>query len=237
MAFGPAVHSSQIKTTGNALKCDLTIGGRLPKVLQLYFAKSPSNVLMSPDQIADLTLKAAQEQAWWQKTSVWVSGVGLALTAGALFFAGWQVKAAHEQIAASREAAAGEALENRKWKTLDLCNLYDANSILADSANKVHDFFESAADNRDWKSLYRPAINVLNYLDAIAIGVVAEVYDMDIVEDHMKPIIRTQVPRLLLDADARKIGIPEQDFACLIKVYYELLRPKLSFKESKAERL
>jgi hypothetical protein len=201
-------------------------------VFCLYFPNS-SKFLMTPDQIADLTLKAAQEQAWWEKASVWVSGVGLALTAGALFFAGWQVKAAHEQIAASRQAAAEEARENRKWKTLDLCNLYDANSILADSANKVHDFFESAADNRDWKSLYRPAINILNYLDAIAIGVVAEVYDREIVEDHMKPIIRTQVPRLLLDVDARKIGIPHQDFACLIKVHNELVQPKLAFKESK----
>ena len=61
----------------------------------------------------------------------------------------------------------------------------------------------------------------------------AEVYDRDIVEDHLKPIIRTQVPRLLLNADARKIGIPEQDFACLIKVYNELVQPKLAFKEPK----
>jgi hypothetical protein len=189
---------------------------------------------MTPDQIADLMLKAAQDQALWQKVSVWVSGVGLALTAGALFFAGWQVKAAHEQIAAGRQAAAEQAKENRKWKTIDLCNLYDANSILAESANKVHDFFESTADNRDWKALYRPAINILNYLDAIAIGVVAEVYDRDIVADHMKPIIRTQVPRLLLDTDARKIGISHEDFACLIKVYNELVQPKLAFKDSKA---
>ena len=165
---------------------------------------------------------------------MWVSGVGLALTAGALFFGGWQVKAAHEQIAASRQAAAEEARENRKWKTLDLCNLYDTNSILADSANKVHNFFQSTADNPDWKSLYRPAINILNYLDAIAIGVLSEVYDRDIVEDHLKPIIRTQVPWLLLNAEARKIGIPEQDFACLIKVYNELVQPKLAFKEPKA---
>jgi hypothetical protein len=64
--------------------------------------------------------------------------------------------------------------------------------------------------------------------------VVAEVYDRDMVEDHVKPTIRTQVPRLLLDADARKIRIPDQDFACLIKVYNELVQPKLAFKESKA---
>jgi hypothetical protein len=105
---------------------------------------------------------------------------------------------------------------------------------LAESANQVHAFFESAADNRNWKSLYRPAINILNYLDAIAIGVVAEVYDRKIVEDHMKPIIRTQVPRLLLDSDARKIGIPHQDFACLIQVHNELGKPNLAFKEPQA---
>jgi hypothetical protein len=103
---------------------------------------------------------------------------------------------------------------------------------LADSAQSSR-FFRERADNRDWKSLYRPTINILNYLDAIAIGVVAEVYDREIVEDHMKPIIRTQVPRLLLDVDARKIGIPHQDFACLIKVHNELVQPKLAFKGSK----
>jgi hypothetical protein len=189
---------------------------------------------MTPDQIADLTLKAAQQQAWWQAASVWVSGIGLALTAAALLFAGWQVKAAHEQIAASRQVAAEAARENRKWKTLDLCNLYDTNSILADSANKVHNFFQGTPANSDWRSLYRPAINILNYLDAAAIGVVAGVYDRDIIEDHLKPIIRTQVPRLLLNADARNIGIPQQDFDCLIKVYNELAQSKLAFKEPKA---
>src|SRR5271165_6362990 len=102
----------------------------MPKIFRLYFAKSPLNSLMTPDQIADLTLKAAQQQAWWEEASVWVSGVGLALTAGALVFAGWQVKAAHEQIAESQKAAAEEARENRKWKTLDLCHLYDTNPVL-----------------------------------------------------------------------------------------------------------
>jgi hypothetical protein len=43
-----------------------------------------------------------------------------------------------------------------------------------------------------------------------------------------------QVPRLLLDADTRKIGIPHQDFACLIKVHNDLVQPKLAFKEFKA---
>ena len=46
-------------------------------------------------------------------------------------------------------------------------------------------------------------------------------------------ILHRQVPRLLLDVDARKIGIPHQDFACLIKVHNELVQPKLAFKESK----
>ena len=48
----------------------------IAKAITDLFREVLSNSLMSPDQIADLTLKAAQEQAWWQKASVWVSGVG-----------------------------------------------------------------------------------------------------------------------------------------------------------------
>ena len=189
---------------------------------------------MSPDQIAVLTLEAIQQSAWWQAASVWASGIGLFLTAAALLFAGLQVKAAHEQIAAGRQAAEGEARENRKWKTLDLCHLYDTNPVLVESAVKIHAFFESAADTRDWKSLNRPAKNILNYLDAIAIGVIAQVYDRDIVSDHLKPIILRQVPRLLLDDDARRIEIPSEDFTCLIRVYQEFRQPKVAYVERTA---
>ena len=163
-----------------------------------------------------LELIAIQDTAFWTKLLFWATTL-LGLTTALTILVG----------VVGLFLSRTEAI---KWKTLDICNEYDSNEIYVKSADVIHTWFEQLDyEKANWSELNRPAKNILNYLDGIAIGVKQRVYNREIVVDHLGPILKKQVDRLLSEHAAAKLKLPRDDFACLIAFREELRSPNVTY--------
>jgi hypothetical protein len=86
-------------------------------------------------------------------------------------------------------------IENKKWKTLEICAHYELNDKISDSAKNIFiAFSKGEADEGACKAISRDAVVILNYLDGIAIGVGQGLYIEELARDHLKNIV--ECPRL-----------------------------------------
>jgi hypothetical protein len=128
------------------------------------------------------------------------------LTAGLLWFAIYQIR-----------SAKFDAKINR---TLNACEKYDIDPVL----DRVVTTLADALDNGDLvanpKKYRVDATSLLNYLEAIAIGLYKDLYDREIVTDQLRPIICDHVNDLILSGVT---GWPnlEEEYDHLMKLYRE----------------
>ena len=64
-------------------------------------------------------------------------------------------------------------------------------------------------------------LTVLNFLDAIAIGVKQKLYDKDLVKDHMQAIIARNIDDYLDSPAGRKAGCTQEFYGRLIALHKE----------------
>jgi hypothetical protein len=83
-------------------------------------------------------------------------------------------------------------MENRKWKTLDICAQYELNHDLSEAANYLRKFYFDGSQ-KDLDATKAAAKLVLNYLDGIAIGVEQGLYIEALAKDHLRAIVRGHV--------------------------------------------
>ncbi len=89
-------------------------------------------------------------------------------------------------------------LENRKWKTLEVCAQYELNDNITNSARNVFTAFAKGEPEEGvCKAITRDVIVILNYLDGIAIGVGQGLYIEELARDHLKNIVQYHVSHLL----------------------------------------
>ena len=135
-----------------------------------------------------------------------------------LFF---QIKGAHQD---NLKQLKKQALENKKWWTLNICAQYELNSNICDAAKKLRIAFkdgsrlQNGCSNEDrLNEICNAAKIVLNYLDGIAIGVKQGLYLEELARDHLKEIVDTQVSRLLLSEENRdKLRLEMGDFRFVV---------------------
>ena len=81
--------------------------------------------------------------------------------------------------------------QQRKWSTLEVCNRYDTDPILVEA----HRTLRKHVDGKeiDQEALAESSLTLLNYFDAIFIGVKQKLYIKEIVKEHLWPIIKGHV--------------------------------------------
>ncbi len=151
--------------------------------------------------IADLL--AIQGLTGSDKIQIWIA-VFAALTAfstvGLLVLAAFQIRSIRD--------------ENRKWETVRACNVFDTDPIVHVATKDIY----AASDNgKDYSpatmlSQVHNIITVLNYLDALAIGIDQGVYVESIAKDNLGSTIEKAVECFL---DGQHPGIKVSDFRTL----------------------
>ena len=130
---------------------------------------------------------------------------------------------AYWQIAAAR-------FENRKTQTLLACGQYDTSPLIYHCLKRVR----AAKDNGSLKSeptkLRREIITILNFLDAIAIGIEQNLYIEDLAYDHLEGIVKTHVSDLIDSGVTDAAGCPKSQWQRLIDLRDRWSRVKPHFR-------
>ncbi len=79
-------------------------------------------------------------------------------------------------------------LSQQKWSTLQACDRYDLDPVLATVIQRIKSWEKGKGDQEKYDP-EADAIVLLNYFDAIAIGILQGFYSRPIVNDHLFDII------------------------------------------------
>ena len=97
--------------------------------------------------------------------------------------------------------------ENKKAQTLAACSNWEQNPNIYDAQQKLWAASESGELERDPKK-FRPQLNVvLNFLDAIAIGIEQGLYIENLAWDHLDAMVRRVVKRYIDSGIIEKVGL------------------------------
>ena len=114
--------------------------------------------------------------------------------------------------------------ENKKAQTLTACSNWDQNPNIYDALQKLWAAIESG-DLKTTPRKFRPQINViLNFLDAIAIGIEQNLYIENLAWDHLDAIVKRVVKRYIdPSSDApggllERIDMDREDYLRLIEL-------------------
>src|SRR6266446_5991993 len=91
-------------------------------------------------------------------------------------------------VVASRQISAGRA-ENRKTQTLSACSNYDLNPVMYECQRRVEAARQEKRLHADAEMLRVEILTVLNFLDAIAIGIHQGLYIETLAYDHLSGIV------------------------------------------------
>jgi hypothetical protein len=135
-----------------------------------------------------------------------IATIALALaTIGVAWVAGYQIAAARKEAAAARAEA-------KKTRTLEIVSKYDHDPVLDRALRRM-------ARGRDSKLLFTNTrdcrvdiVAVMNYFEAIAIGIQQGIYIPGMVRDFMEPIVRSHMEEIIKEKIFEKIGSDPDDF-------------------------
>jgi len=85
-----------------------------------------------------------------------------------------------------------------------------------DCIQKIRNAQESGALKRNPKKFRRQMVTILNFLDAIAIGIEQELYVEDLAYDHLEAIVKSFVRDLIDSGLIVKAGYPIEHWRRLI---------------------
>jgi hypothetical protein len=121
--------------------------------------------------------------------------------------------------------------ENKKTSTLNACSNYEQNPNIYDALQKLWAALENGDLEREPRK-FRPQINVvLNFLDAIAIGIEQGLYLENLAWDHLDAIVKRNVKRFIDSGVIEKVGLEREDFIRLIDMRDRWMRARPRFRD------
>ena len=118
---------------------------------------------------------------------------------------------AYFQISAARK-------ENRQTQTLLACGQYDTSQLIFDCVKTIRKALENKTLRRKAKAHRREIITVLNFLDAIAIGIEQKLYVESLARGHLEAIVKRHVSELIDSGITEAADCPRENWSRLIKL-------------------
>ena len=168
-----------------------------------------------------------QQYLWGLNAESWTAIATFIIAIGTLALGGVTallVFVAYRQIRAAR-------WENRKTQTLLACGQYDTNSLLYHCIKRIRAAQENNALKSEPKKYRREIITLLNFLDAIAIGIQQNLYIEGLAYDHLDGIIRTHVSELIDSGITDAAGCPRINWQRLVDLRDKWARATPHFKD------
>jgi hypothetical protein len=121
--------------------------------------------------------------------------------------------------------------EADKERTIAMCNRYEFDPVLDASARRLSAATAAGGDFATNPSKYKSdVVTVLNYLDALAVGIKQGIYIEALAQDHTHVILKGYV-KAHLDHSAPQIsGIEREHFRHLLELYDKWSKEEPKFK-------
>ena len=112
------------------------------------------------------------------------------------------------------------------------CGSYDQNSNIYDALQKLWAAIESGDLESEPRKFRRQMNVVLNFLDAIAIGIEQGLYIENLAWDHLDAIVKRHVKRYIDSGLIEKAGMEREDYLRLIDLRDRWQRAKPKFRDA-----
>ena len=155
----------------------------------------------------------------WNALGVWLTALA---TAALAITAAWQLGHLRKQLKAESE-------RERRWRTIDACERWSMSEVLRDAKVAVFGARSSGRLAENPLAHARNIRSILNYLDAVAIGVRQDAYIKEIVIAHLATVI-VDIVHNGIEGGWADFQIRAEDYSDLIWLRDEirLARPELS---------
>jgi len=121
--------------------------------------------------------------------------------------------------------------EKKKAQTLSACSNWEQNPNIYDALQKLWAALESGELEREPKKFRQQLNVVLNFLDAIAIGIEQGLYIEDLAWDHLDAIIKRLVKRFIDSGIIERAGLEREDHQRLIDMRDRWSRSRPRFRD------
>ncbi|HTK35773.1 MAG TPA: hypothetical protein VL358_10890 [Caulobacteraceae bacterium] len=150
----------------------------------------------------------------------WVAAVAGVVTGVATIALAW---IAYYQLSELRKQLEVQGARDKQWRTIEACENYTYDPVLRQAKDRIWEARDRgrAPLIHDTHAVRKDAIVILNYLDALGIGVRQGVYLEEIVFDHLEHIVRDLV-RNILRGGWGQFNIPETELGGLMYLYDRL---------------
>lgn len=102
--------------------------------------------------------------------------------------------------------------EARQERTLAVCNRYDSDANLGQCLKTLRAARDSGDFLKDARKYRYETVTVLNYLDAIAIGIAQGLYIESLARDHLEAIVDDHCQHYLSERTVKTLDIQLNDF-------------------------
>lgn len=166
-----------------------------------------------------LSISAAMGYGYWEtnKTAEWITAISTVVLAvgtfGLALVGIGQIRVLAEQ--------------QRKWTTLQACDRYDSDPVLNMARDVVCRHVNGVAQTS--LDLNHAALRLLNYFDAIAIGIDQNLYRDELAKDHLGNIVFGKLEQLRSIDDSKVkelLAALGTDFSCLDKMVIRWGKPR-----------
>jgi hypothetical protein len=106
--------------------------------------------------------------------------------------------------------------EAKQERTLVFCHRYDTEIVLDQALRRLGEARAAGAIDNNWSNK-SDATSVLNYLDALAVGIAQDLYIEQLARDHMDAIVVHHVEQYLGEV-ASNLGLRKEDYAFLLNL-------------------
>jgi hypothetical protein len=167
--------------------------------------------------------------------SDWITpaaAVATALATSGLAAITWsQLGELRKQLQAQAEQLKIQGEREKQWRTIEACERYTYDPVLRDAKLAIWRARENgrAEHVADPPAVRRDVVVLLNYLDAVGVGVEQGVYIEDIVQDHLKILVVETVNRFIKGQWGR-FEIDEAKMNGLMYLYHRFARSEVTHK-------
>jgi hypothetical protein len=110
-------------------------------------------------------------------------------TVGLAFFGIQQIKSLKKQVKLQGDQIKIQGEREKKWHTVDACERYSTDPILHRVTKQIWENSSNGTDYTNCNSLDHNIIQLLDYLDSIAVGIEQDIYDEYIVKSNLEEVV------------------------------------------------
>lgn len=97
--------------------------------------------------------------------------------------------------------------EARLSRTLAACDRYDTDPVLDASLHRLAEARDSDILMQEPAKFRTDITTLLNYLSSLAVGIEQDLYDGDVIRDHMEPVIKWHVAQYLAPSSPQVLAL------------------------------